>query len=143
MKEYNTKYLFLGYTDTVSGGVSDWGGVTRYKIYRSLEQVISYKVWDKIVTHNPEGDYKHDHHRMLSNIINDISSSFNETDNLYYFGKYYDSKEIKKQNLKKISDSNLTKKTKIIYKHYNSQFYACKLLEHIYPYENWVKAEDW
>ena len=143
MNEYGTEYLLLGYLDSVSGIASDWGGATRYKMYRSLEEIMSYKNWNKIVTHNPEGDYKHDHHRMLSNIITDISNSFNEIDRLYYFGKYYDKKDIQLYNFEKIDKENLSKKTELIYKYYSSQKYACKLLEHIFPYENWIKAKEW
>ena len=83
MKYLNTDYIMLDYPDKVNGERSDWK--SEYSsITNDLKRIITYKKWDKVVTHNKEGEYGHIHHKMTNKIVTGIS-----TDNLYYFGKYY------------------------------------------------------
>lgn len=143
LDSYGAKYLSLAYIDSNSSGVSDWGGKIRYEIYRSLEEIIGYKNWELIITHNPDGEYSHWHHKMCSTIVRDISMSMKLYDNLYYFGKYMEISEAKNSKSEKIPEESLLKKEKIIYSSYLTQYWAAKNLEHIFPYENWIKATDW
>lgn len=143
MKEYNTKYLMLGYIDTDKSGVSDWGGKVRYNISRSLEEIISLKNWNKIVTHNPTGEYGNWHHIMTNEMVTDITETVFDNSILYYFGKYYSVEDANNLLAPTISNDMLNKKTEIIEKNYVSQKWACYKLKHIYRYENWIKAEDW
>ena len=47
-----------------------------------LDKNINY---EKIVTHNPQGEYGHYHHRTISKIVRDLLYNRNEQDKLYYF----------------------------------------------------------
>jgi LmbE family N-acetylglucosaminyl deacetylase len=46
-----------------------------------LKNIINYKNWDKIVTHNPIGEYGHPQHKLIFDAVK------NETDDFYVFGK--------------------------------------------------------
>ena len=79
MKYLNTDYIMLDYPDKVNGERSNWK--SEYSsITNDLKRIITYKKWDKVVTHNKEGEYGHIHHKMTNKIVTGIS-----TDNLYYF----------------------------------------------------------
>lgn len=144
MEAYNQKYLMLNYVDVdANGNASDWGGDIEYKISRSLKEIVGFKHWKKIVTHNLDGEYGHWHHIATSVMITDLAKDYNESNSLYYFGKYYTKDELKNNSLEKLSDDVVQNKRRAIKKYYPSQKWACLLLEHIYKYENWIKASEW
>ncbi|WRK53242.1 hypothetical protein SD457_24670 [Coprobacillaceae bacterium CR2/5/TPMF4] len=51
--------------------------------------MLQKQTFSKIVTHNPSGEYGHQHHKMTSSIVTNIAKELNKTNCLYYFGKYY------------------------------------------------------
>jgi hypothetical protein len=58
-------------------------------INTNLDKHINY---NKLITHNPHGEYGHYHHRMISKIVNLLLQDRNEKDKLYFFNfddKYY------------------------------------------------------
>ena len=129
----NTDYIMLDYPDKVNGERSDWK--SEYSsITNDLKRIITYKKWDKVVTHNKEGEYGHIHHKMTNKIVTGIS-----TDNLYYFGKYYR----KPKNLNKIDNEIIEKKKYIAKNLYKSQIKVLEGMSQMYPYENITKYEDW
>ena len=133
MKYLNTDYIMLDYPDKVNGERSDWK--SEYSsITNDLKRIITYKKWDKVVTHNKEGEYGHIHHKMTNKIVTGIS-----TDNLYYFGKYYR----KPKNLNKIDNEIIEKKKYIAKNLYKSQIKVLEGMSQMYPYENITKYEDW
>ena len=84
MKKINAPYIVLNYPDLVNGKKDDWK--ESYQLIKSdLTEIINYKQLNKIVTHNPDGEYGHIHHIMVSEILTSIS----DHNNLYYFNKYY------------------------------------------------------
>lgn len=136
LKYSNDKLIMLNFPDKVFGKRSDWKE-EKENIRKDIKKIIEYKNWDLIITHNPEGEYGHEHHKMTSEIV----TSLYDGNNLYYFGKYYSKKNIEKINKEnKISKNELTKKNKML-KIYKSQGFIDNKFGHMYPYENWTKAK--
>lgn len=139
MNETKDKYIMLGYPDKINGKVDDWKNY-KEKIANDLNEIINYKKWNLIVTHNPKGEYGHIHHKMTSK----ITTSLAPIDNLYYFGRYYRPKQMTKErikSLKKIDDDILKQKREIL-KIYKTQKFIFKRFGHMFVYENWVKGSE-
>ena len=131
----NDKLVILNYPDKVLGKRSNWKD--NYEdIKKDIKKILEYKSWDFVVTHNPDGEYGHIHHKMTSKIV----SSIYHKDNLYYFGKYYKKEDINKIDKEnKLSNKELKDKKKML-DVYKSQGFIDKKFGHMYPYENWTKA---
>ena len=52
------------------------------------QKEIDSKDWNQIVTHNPDGEYGHIHHKKVSKYVTMILKKEDKTDQLVYFGKY-------------------------------------------------------
>ena len=78
-------------------------------------------------------------HKITSNIVTSIT-----TNNLYYFGNYYNKKTIGNhtKHLVPISQNTLNKKQELI-GIYNSEQYFQTSFNHMFPYENWISYEEW
>lgn len=140
MKFSKNKYLMLGYPDKKRGIRSDWIDHIE-NIQSDLQSVIDYKKWDLVVTHNPDGEYGHEHHKMISRIV---TNNYSSTQKLYYFGKYYKPNQIKeiKNDLIKIDDKLIEKKYQMINK-YKTQSFIKKRFSHMFDYENWISYNKW
>lgn len=77
-------FEFLGYPDLVNGYISDWKNYSD-SITKDLKRIIDSRDWNIIVTHNPDGEYGHFHHKKVSSMVTALASK----NKLYYFGKYY------------------------------------------------------
>lgn len=139
MKETDNKYLMLGYPDKTMGKRDNWAKC-KDDIHNGLERIINYKQWNTIVTHNPDGEYGHIHHKMTNGIVTQIYNEIcSDNQTLYFFGKYYTKENLPdaKDNLISLSDDIYDKKYKIIRSAYKSQFNVVDNLEHMLKYENW------
>ncbi len=113
MKKSGNEYLILNYPDKTNGEKDDW--VTSFDGIKSdLKEIIDYKEWKTIVTHNPDGEYGHIHHKMLSKIVTSIANK----NILYYFNHYYSDEELDKMN---ISESEYFAGKLELFKIYKSQ----------------------
>ncbi len=137
MNKTGEKYIMLGYPDKTKGKRDDWSSVYE-SISKDLEKIITYKDWDSIVTHNPDGEYGHIHHKMTSKIVTTLSNK----DKLMYFGKYY-TKENIPEDLPKISRKNSKIKKKELIPIYASQGYSMDKFGHMFDYENWRTYAEW
>lgn len=139
MNETNDKYIMLGYPDKTNGERDSWDN-HRANISKDLNEIINLKEWNIIVTHNPDGEYGHQHHKMTSSITTSIVT----TDNLYYFGKYHSKKTITNyyDEMAQINDKYLSPKRKLVGV-YKSQKFIQTMFDHMYPYEDWIKATEW
>lgn len=139
MNETNDKYIMLGYPDKTNGERDNWDD-HRDNIYTDLKDIIELKEWKMIVTHNPEGEYGHIHHKMTSA----LTTKGVTTDNLYYFGKYHSKKKIGEyyDEMAPISDTYLGTKKRLV-GIYKSQSFIQTMFDHMYGYEDFVKATDW
>lgn len=145
MKETGDSYLIMNFPDKVDGKKSDWAN-DKETISKYLSDIINMRDWDEIVTHNPDGEYGHIHHKMTSKIVTDLVE---DKSKLMYFGVYYPKKTLEETGacdkngkpLGKISEPDYEKKQDIFARDYTSQknipFY------HMFAYENWVSYSDW
>lgn len=88
MNKTHNQGIILDYPDKTNNKRDDWK--TSYKnIINDLKYLLSKKQFKTIVTHNPKGEYGHQHHKMISAIVTNIVKNLKQTDNLKYFGNYY------------------------------------------------------
>lgn len=137
MEYTNDHYIMLNYPDKVNKERTDWKDDYNY-IVNDLERIIDYKDWDIIVTHNPKGEYGHIHHKIISNIVTNISNK----DKLMYFGRYYKKNKVPK-DLNKIEEDILSKKKYIIDNVYKTQKNVLYGMEHIFMYEDLITYKEW
>ena len=140
MKEFDNKYISLGYPDKTKNERDNWASVY-YKIENDLKSIINYKNWDTIVTHNPDGEYDHQHHKMISTIVSKNSNK----NKLYYFNKYYTKDELNNINycIKELDKKELYAKN-ILLNDYPSQEYSIKY-DHYQniAYERFILYKNW
>ena len=146
MEETHSIGIMLSYPDKTRGKRDNWDSC-RDKIQDDLKQIIGKKHWDTIVTHNPDGEYGHIHHQMTNSITTAITQDLGFLDKLYYFGKYVKKRNLDKEEYAPYLTASLTAKA-LKYKTaladlYSSQKKVMEHLGHMFPYENWIKAESW
>ena len=138
MKYTNDEYITLGYPDLVDGEKSTWDNEYNL-ITNDLNNIIKLKKWNKIVTHNPEGEYGHIHHKMTSRIV---TSLVDDKSNFYYFNKTYSKKYYIDNNVPKTLDKETcVEKKKLFDKYYKSQV-ALKV-RHLSDYEKVTQYNEW
>ena len=135
----NDNYIYLSHTDLEPGAIiSDWT-YEKDEINEELKHIIESRDWDLIVTHNPEGEYGHKHHKMISKMVTD---NVIDKDKLYYFGKFYKKGTVDDSPTLK-EETYLKKKEMLAL--YKSQP-ACTdkgTLTYAFNHENWVLYKDW
>lgn len=137
LKVTKDEHVSLGYIDTIEGVKLEWE-----KEYNSIENdlfnIIKSKDWNKIVTHNPEGEYGHIQHKMTNQMVSKIA----DTSKLYYFSKYRSKKYLEDNNvIPTLSDEITNEKLSIFRENYITQL-NIKFL-HMFGYENIIQADDW
>lgn len=135
--------LILSFPDKVSGVRSQWTDC-RDKIEEDLCYLFQYKDWDAVVTHNPDGEYGHIHHKMTNSLVTEaLQAGSNKPPSC--FGTYYSVKKLR--NLKKqksaeelhaLSGDSYQLKKKMI-DVYRSQKKVVEKFHHMFPYENWYE----
>lgn len=101
MKLTNSDYIILDYPDLTNDMINNWNKHEK-SLISDLNQIINSKIWDKIITHNPYGEYGHIHHKKTSKLVKKTCKHTNNLNKLFYC--YYDytkplSNFDKKQNL--------------------------------------------
>ena len=139
IKEFGNIGLSLGYPDKTNGQRDDWSN-DYYKIENDLKKIINYKKWNMVVTHNPNGEYDHTHHKMISTMVTKNANK----NKLYYFNKYYTQNEIKDLNycIKEINDKELYAKQILLYD-YPSQNEIINNHGQNIIYENFISYKYW
>ena len=133
--------LILGYPDKLFGERDDWEKVDS-KITDDIGFIMSYKAWDLIVTHNPDGEYGHIHHKMTSEIVTKVYDRLKPQTALYYFGQYHKAAEMPAQSddFSPISEEQQDFKDRIL-ECYESQKDTIEKFRHMLPYENWQEYQ--
>ena len=141
LKFTNNSGIILNYPDIQDNIRDDWSEVS-IGILKDLSTLLSFKFWDKVVTHGPDGTTGHIHHKKTCEYVTKIAKECNEYKNLYYFGKFYNKNKIPKY-LPRISNELLIYKKKEIniYQSVINNIY--KFWYHMLPYENWILASKW
>lgn len=144
MEKTNDKCIILSYPDAYKLKRVNWEkvGVSDY-IKSDIETVLTYKKWKKIVTHNPQGEYGHIHHKLTSKFTTELYNKDINQDNLYYFAKYYDKGHLYKvrKYLPKLTEEQVEKKMDLL-DIYASQSGAFVKYGQMIKYEKLVKAKD-
>ena len=138
MNVYKDDYIMLSYPDLVNGKKSDWKDQWS-SINKDINTILSLKNWDSIVTHNPDGEYGHIHHRYTSALV----TSHADRDKLMYFGKYYYGDIPNSDQLYYLTDEEFNFKTKTVLPLYSSQKAAVNSLYNMIHYENWISYQEW
>lgn len=111
MKETGDAYVMLNYPDKTGGKRNNWKKV-RENIIQDLKNIYGLKKWKEVVTHNPDGEYGHIHHKMTSSFITNIV----DKNKLKYFSKYYSRKQLGENHivLSKMSEELFIKKKELL-----------------------------
>lgn len=131
----------LGYPDNPGGIVSDWEGY-KEDIANDLDEILTMKKYDKIVTHNPQGEYGHKQHIMTNHIVTYLVNKENLVDELYYFAKYYTKDEMNLSNNARFPIQNYNQKINEMVKLYKSQTFIQTSFGHVMSSEQWQKYTD-
>lgn len=137
MDEVNSPYISLSYPDKTNGKRDDWHDSYIY-IQKDLKDIINYKNWGKIVTHNPEGEYGHEQHIMTSDIVTSLSNK----EKLYYFNDYFYDYENLSNDSHILNEKTLKKKIDLL-KIYKSQTAIINNHYHTIKYKELTSYEDW
>lgn len=142
IKESGNRGLILRYPNTVRGKRSKWDG-DKKDIIKDLDTILTYKHWNMVVTHNPEGEYEDIQHEMTSQLVTQEYYRNYEINNLYYFGKYYKEEMLTEiqGSLRKVASSSEEIKRKLL-THYDSQKEELEEFTHMIPYEEWTQSGE-
>lgn len=141
MNAIGAKHMILTYPDVFRGHRVNWNPYIN-SISKDILTLLNYRKWNKIITHNPDGEYHHHHHLKTNELVTghcrNRPSSYN---NLYYFEKIYAPAAIP-DFLHKLPVDIARKKHDIIFTYYADRRSIYKF-EYFNDYENWIKATDW
>lgn len=132
----NDDYIMLGYVDLDNGRKSDWQLEYKY-IEEDINKVLFSKDWEMVLTHNPEGEYGHIHHKLTNKIVTDNTNK----ENLYYFGRFYHN-DIPK-DLNRLTNEEYEFKKNILVGIYKSQRHVFDAYEYMTYYEDVIKYDRW
>lgn len=141
MKKTNDLGIILDFPDKTNNKRDNWHKSYQY-IYNDLHYLLTKGHFKTIVTHNPKGEYGHQHHIMTSNIVTKITKELNQTNNLYYFGRYYRKSDVRLPLIPSFNKKTLKQKENLITS-YSSQKKVCHNLSHMFSYEHWIKYKNW
>lgn len=82
--------------DLVRREVDNWSPATMSSISSDIKKILAYKNWDEVVTHSPEGESGHRHHRWTDEIVTTQYTDLGlPADKLRYFGHLYSDEQMK------------------------------------------------
>ena len=140
MRTLGANAIILSYPDKTDGKRDSWGEVKKW-ILEDINTVVGYKNWDEIATHNPDGEYGHVHHRMISQYTTEVVRSKGLLSKLQYFGQYYKMGEVPGDLVGNIEGSDLEKK-KAAFQNYTTQLDMInKKWIQMAPHEHWTSAQ--
>lgn len=116
----------------------NWYGI-KYKVFKTVDNLLKMKDWNLIVTHNKDGEYGHIHHKAISEIVSNECQKLGKQNVLYYFGIYHSRKKIPKfeSKMTPLNDKLYNKKLEVC-KKFSSQQWVIDGLYHMLKYENWT-----
>ncbi|MCL2675431.1 MAG: PIG-L family deacetylase [Firmicutes bacterium] len=97
-------------------GYAPWRKKTVRKLTRKLSEIVGYRTWKKIVTHNRWGEYGHPQHKRIHRIVTAVCEKLGALDRLSCFGRYYSKKKLAKikASLPCLSEEIYAKKLEMI-----------------------------
>lgn len=146
MRTTNDKYLILDYPDvrkSLGNGKYETDLLTTCKtaMKEDINQILTYKKWNLVVTHNPFGEYGKFLHQQISKMVTEsFNKNADKTSTLYYFGRYYKPGSIPGN---KLSSDILAIKNSMVNRYYPTAKGAIVAFGHMIPYENWLLPSEW
>ncbi len=140
MKETNNYGIILEYPDNPNQIKDNWSEV-KDSIYNDLHYLVSLKSWNKVITHNPEGEYGHLQHKFTSMMVTNICVEVKQIDNLYYFEKYMTREKVKEEKVL-LTEKEIKEKSRLM-QMYTSQSYSYQTFKHMIGYERLIAYNDW
>lgn len=139
MKISQNQYLILDYPDKTFDRRDDWSACGD-AIAKDLKKIMEYCDWDLVVTHNPEGEYGHEHHIMTNIMVTQIYEESELSGTLYFFGKYYSKSafSVLEHKPEELDGQALDFKQKKLLAVYDSQKKVISNIGYILPYEDWT-----
>lgn len=146
MKQTNSQGIMLKYPDKTDGKRDNWKRCKK-AISEDIKFIMKQNDWKEIVTHNPDGEYGHQHHKMTNRIVTRLAKQEGYSDVLYYFNKYVKKNDfpdhITKEELSNALSNDDQKDKEQLIKIYASQKKVMNNLKHMFPYENWISYDTW
>lgn len=140
-RRYHDSFITLGYPDKTFGVRNNWKSCYK-NINEDLIKILHKKKFKMVVTHNPDGEYGHIHHKMISKMVTKIASKSNMK--LYYFNHYYTKRQLKNLPLEsQLSKQASRQKLLNLNEYYTSQKKVIQHLKHILPYEQFISQKEW
>lgn len=134
MQKTGSTGIILNYPDLNKRNQRDNWKKCSKQIQKDLMTVLTYKNWVEVATHNPQGEYGHNQHKMTSRLTTRVFQKAKlKNATLKYFGKYHGKKY---RGSTKWSKSYIRKKREVM-KVYRSQR-SIHTFGHMAPYENWT-----
>lgn len=135
IKKSHNEGIILNFPDKTSNQKDDWK--TCYKdIEKEIQYYLSLKKWDKVVTHNPDGEYGHIHHKMVNEMVTDLMIKKKQQDKLFYFEPYF--KKSQKPSYEPTLTKQELKEKEELFSIYSSQQKTINKLKHITSYEKLI-----
>ena len=120
-----TDYEIWDFPDNLPDGVPAWTDEIILEISNRIKKILNEKKYDKIVTHGPDGEYGHNQHKAVHQIVKNLVK-----ENLYVFGKC-DERLDKEVLMKKIDLLEI----------YDYRFYGSQWIWNIDDYIPWITNE--
>ena len=140
LKVTNTPSIMLNYPDFQHKHRISWKPYKK-QIEKDVDYFLSYKNWVEIATHNPDGEYGHQHHINTSLIVTQSAKKHHDFKKLSYFGIYHWNYQAV-ASLRPQKTTALKKKEEM-FTPYHRERNTIKKHQRMHPYEQWIKASDW
>ena len=118
-----------------------WVGAEEF-LTKDVKMMLEAKEWDKIVTHNPEGEYGHRHHIITNKVVTLCTKDLDDFGRLFYFTEYMEQDEIKDAK-KMINGETLEKKQALVDIYRTTQNHSVKTFWHMLVFEELILASAW
>lgn len=133
------KSLILSYPDKIWHWRADWR-FWQNQMEADIAAVLRYQDWELVASHNAQGEYGHQHHKMAHEMVEREYQKTGCRARLYWFGKYYVNDKVP-YDLPEMEKEAYIRKRKMA-KLYQSQRDTIRKMYHMLPYEYWEQAKE-
>lgn len=146
--------LLLSYPDFKNNDytlrqIDAWDTTVQSSLTSDLRTILTYKPWSQVVTHSPDGESGHQHHRKTSGYVTqEYLAAGYEPDSLYYFGHIYDVRrsgynQVLPYLTQPIDSNTAARRSSLMRTYYPSQKSVITFWDYLGPYEQIIPAPQW
>lgn len=132
LEKTNNEGVILSFPDKTNKKRDSWE-TSEVDIKKTIQNYIKKEDWNTIVTHNPQGEYGHIHHKKTSAWVTQYTIQAQKTNQLYYFALYFKKQQTPTHD--KALSTQQVKQKEELYRLYPSQKNTIRKLQHISAYE--------